>query len=288
MSSVVVQLKRLALLFFPVKPLIGYSNPMVQFLDSSGAAAEGAVAASPRRRGNGLVNEVVQAIAGRIGDGSYRPGNKLPTESQIMRQFDVSRTVVREALSKLQAAGAVETRHGIGTFVLPKQAGAGLATLPGETATLNDILALLELRICLEAESASLAAQRRSEQQLSAIAAALHAFQQAIDSNSDAIASDFEFHNAIARATGNPHYASLMEYLGTAVIPRSRVNSALHAKEDRQAYLQRVNLEHESILQAIRHRDADSARAAMRMHLSNSRDRLHRGLLESESKAHKT
>jgi GntR family transcriptional regulator, transcriptional repressor for pyruvate dehydrogenase complex len=267
-----------------VKPSIVYFTAMAHFLDSSDAIPAANVAGGPRQRGRGLVNEVVQVIAGRINDGQLVPGDKLPTESEIMRQFDVSRTVVREALSKLQAAAAVETRHGIGTFVLPKACSTGLGVLPTETATVTDILALLELRICLEAESASLAAQRRSEQQLSEISAAWNAFSKAIESNSDAIASDFEFHNAIARATGNPHYASLMEYLGTAVIPRARLNSALHAQEDRRAYLRRVNQEHESIFRAIERRDADSARAAMRTHLANSRDRLHRSLLEHGTK----
>ena len=73
------------------------------------------------RRPRGLVSEIVESLATSIREGQLQPGDKLPTESEIMARFDVSRTVVRESLSKLQASGLVETRHGIGTFVLPPQ-----------------------------------------------------------------------------------------------------------------------------------------------------------------------
>jgi DNA-binding FadR family transcriptional regulator len=80
----------------------------------------------------------------------------------------------------------------------------------------------------------------------------------------------------VARATGNRHFADLMTYLGTMIIPRTRVNTAEAAPEGRMAYLQRVHAEHESIYAAIRAQDVESARAAMRMHLSNARERLRR------------
>ena len=74
------------------------------------------------RRTRGLVDEIVEGLQASMRDGQLKPGEKLPTEAEIMARFDVSRTVVREALSKLQASGLVETRHGIGTFVLPPAA----------------------------------------------------------------------------------------------------------------------------------------------------------------------
>ena len=77
-------------------------------------------------------------------------------------------------------------------------------------------------------------------------------------------------------ATGNRHFADLMTYLGAMIIPRTRVNTPQNAPEGRLSYLQRVNSEHENIFAAIRNRDADAARAAMRTHLSNSRERLRR------------
>ena len=68
-----------------------------------------------------------------------------------------------------------------------------------------------------------------------------------------------------------------MTYLGTMLIPRTRVNTTQNAPEGRLNYLQRVNSEHESIYNAIRNRDTEAARAAMRTHLSNSRERLRKG-----------
>jgi GntR family transcriptional repressor for pyruvate dehydrogenase complex len=226
------------------------------------------------RRARGLVDEIVEGLIASMRDGQLQPGQKLPTEAEIMARFDVSRTVVREALSKLQAAGRVETRHGIGTFVLPPADKANFKIAASDFATLADVISVLELRISLETEAAGLAAQRRTEDNLQAMAAALQAFHAAIGSDSDGVPPDFQFHMEVARSTGNRHFADLMDYLGTMIIPRTRLNTPLSAPEGRLSYLQRVHAEHESIYNAIRQQDPDAARAAMRTHLSNSRERL--------------
>jgi DNA-binding FadR family transcriptional regulator len=234
-----------------------------------------ALSARARRR-PGLAAEIVESLAGAIRQGQLLPGAKLPTEAEIMGRFSVSRTVVREALSKLQASGLVETRHGVGTFVLPAADAATFRISAEDFATVADVISVLELRISLETEAARLAAQRRTEENLHAMEAALQAFHDSIRAESDAVPSDFQFHLEVARATGNRHFADLMVYLGAMIIPRTRINTAHAAPEGRLAYLERVHSEHQSILDAIRHRDAEAARAAMRMHLSNSRERLRR------------
>jgi DNA-binding FadR family transcriptional regulator len=226
-----------------------------------------------RRRG--LAHGLVEQLAGEIRDGRWRPGDKLPTESEFMHAYGVSRTVVREALSKLQAGGVVETRHGIGTFVLAPQASPGFGIDPAELATAVDVLAVLELRISLETESAGLAAQRRSDEQLAEIRSALDALDNAA-TQGDAVAPDLRFHLAIARATGNRYFADIMAHLGATLIPRARINSPRIAMEELPQYLRRVNREHDEIYQAIARRDPESARAAMRLHLTNSRERLRR------------
>ena len=124
----------------------------------------------------------------KIRDGALRPGDKLPTESEIMQAFGVSRTVVREALSKLQAAGLVETHHGIGTFVLQPRAGGMFRLEPGDVATSVDVLAVLELRISLETESAGLAASRRTEEQLLTMRQALDDFERNMAEAGDTVA----------------------------------------------------------------------------------------------------
>lgn len=226
------------------------------------------------RRARGLVQEVMESLASSIREGAIKPGEKLPTESEIVARFDVSRTVVREAISRLQANNLVETRHGVGTFALAPQTSGNFQIAPVDFATVADVIALLELRISLETEAAGLAAQRRTEQNLQAMQDMLDAFAEAIAQDSDAVPSDFAFHMEVARATGNRHFADLMTYLGTMIIPRTRVNTPSSAPEGRPAYLRRVHGEHESIFSAIRNQDADAARAAMRTHLANSKDRL--------------
>jgi GntR family transcriptional regulator, transcriptional repressor for pyruvate dehydrogenase complex len=230
-------------------------------------------AARPRRA-RGLVQEVVESLAASIREGAIQPGSKLPTESEIMARFDVSRTVVREAISRLQANRLVETRHGVGTFALAPQSSGNFQIADVDFATVADVIALLELRISLETEAAGLAAQRRSEANLQAMQAMLDAFQTSIQEDSDAVPSDFSFHMEVAKATGNRHFADLMTYLGTMIIPRTRVNTPNSAPEGRLNYLRRVHGEHEYIFNAIRNQDADAARAAMRTHLANSKDRL--------------
>ncbi len=226
------------------------------------------------RRPRGLVLEIVETLAGQLRDGLIKPGDKLPTESEIMANFAVSRTVVREALSRLQASQLVETRHGIGSFALAPQARDNFQIARADVSTIADVIAVLELRISLETEAAGLAAQRRTEANLDAMAAALRTFQESIELDSDAVPTDFLFHMEVARATGNRHFADLMTYLGAMIIPRARIDTPQTAPEGRLSYLKRVHDEHESIVVAIRNQDAEAARAAMRTHLSNSKERL--------------
>ncbi len=253
------------------------SGPATAFAEEPARVLRAPAGPSPARRPRGLVGEIVDSLAGSIREGQLQPGDKLPTEAEIMARFDVSRTVVRESLSRLQASGLVETRHGIGTFVLAPRESGNFRINAEDFATIADVISVLELRISLETEAAGLAAQRRTPENLLAMEQALQAFHDSIHLDSDAVPPDFQFHMEVARATGNRHFADLMTYLGTMIIPRTRVNTAHNAPEGRLNYLQRVNGEHESIYNAIRNQDAEAARAAMRTHLSNSRERLRRG-----------
>jgi GntR family transcriptional regulator, transcriptional repressor for pyruvate dehydrogenase complex len=243
---------------------------------------EVAQAEVPRMRGRNLAHELVEGIGTRIRKRRLKPGDKLPTEAEIMREWGVSRTVVREALSKLQAAGLVETRHGIGTFVLEPPAASGFRIDPAEIETAVDVLAVLELRISLETESAGLAAQRRTKPQLSEMRKALDEMTSGNDGR-DTVSPDFRFHHLIALATGNRYFADIMSHLGATLIPRARINSSRLAREDMAQYLRRLEREHEEIYDAIARHDPESARAAMRLHLTNSRERLRRAQEAAES-----
>jgi len=229
-----------------------------------------------RRRPRSLAMELVEALGDRIRDGRLAAGDKLPTEAAFMAEFGVSRTVVREAISKLQASGLVQTRHGIGTFVVGLGDAAPFKLAPEQFATLRDVIAVLELRIGIETEAASLAAQRRNADNLRQMRSALDAVAAAVEEGRDAVGPDFQFHLEIARATQNAHFAELMSSLGTMIIPRARLDGAPEVSDEQRQYLRRVNAEHESIFDAIRNQDSDAARAAMRTHLANSRERRRR------------
>ena len=229
-----------------------------------------------RRRPRSLAHDVVDGLGGRIRDGSLAPGEKLPTEAAIMEEFGVSRTVVREAISRLQAAGLVATRHGVGTFVVGMGDAATFRISPDQLGTLQDVISVLELRIAVETESAALAATRRTPANLQALRNALAAFIAAVEQGRDAVGPDFQFHLEIARATQNDHFVDLMATLGGMMIPRARLEPPGPLTPEREAYLRRVNSEHESIVEAISRQDAEGARAAMRTHLANSRERRRR------------
>ena len=248
-------------------------------------------AALPRTRPRTLASELVAALSDRIRRGhrgALAPGHKLPTEAALMAEFGVSRTVVREALSHLQAARLVDTRHGVGTFVAAADDPAlqpAFRIGPEQLATLQDVVAVLELRIGVETEAAGLAAQRRGEDNLRVMRQALAEFAAAIDAGSDAVAVDYGLHLEIAKATQNSHFAELLSTLGSRIIPRARLDPAQALSPERLAYLKRVHSEHESIVDAIAARDADAARAAMRTHLANSRERRRREALPLVSSA---
>ncbi|WP_439891629.1 FadR/GntR family transcriptional regulator [Ralstonia sp. 25C] len=224
------------------------------------------------RRTQSLADVVVDHIKGRIATESLRPGDKLPTESALMEALGVSRTVVREAISRLQAKSLIETRHGIGSFVLPPRADNSIQL--GDASTLHDILSMLELRMAIETECAGLAAQRITADEIDTLRAALEAIEQDQADGNDSATSDLQFHLSIARSTGNEHFVGALAQLGKTLIPRTRMSLAqvgyLNAPELRAT----VNREHHSIFEAIARKDPEAARAAMRMHLSNSRERL--------------
>jgi DNA-binding FadR family transcriptional regulator len=208
-----------------------------------------------------------------IRDGRWPKGSKLPTEADLLAEYGVSRTVVREAVSRLQAAGKVVTRHGVGTFVVNSEATEIFRIRPDQIATLDEVLTVLELRIAVESEAAALAATRRTDEQLMAMKVALDAFSTAVEENRDAVDPDFQFHFQIAKATGNLRFIELMSALGGSMIPRARLDSSEEITPERAQYLRLVNEEHALIFNAVQSADSEGARSAMRAHLTNSRER---------------
>jgi len=224
----------------------------------------------PRR----LAESLAERFAQRMRDGTLKRGDKLPTETQIMAAESVSRSVVRDALSRMQAAGLVETQHGVGTFVLDMPAPEGFNVGPATIVLLSDVLDLLEFRLSLEVQAAGMAAERATPQAIDELEQALHALLQGPEKSGSTTNADFQFHLKIAKAAGNPYLIDIMKHLGTKLIPRTRMNSAYTGQSNRSTYLAGINAEHQQIFDAIVSKQVDAARAAMFLHLSNSRMRL--------------
>lgn len=221
-----------------------------------------------------LCDKVVHDLSEEIRTGRYREGEKLPTETALIERFKVSRSVIREAVSRLQAGHLVTTRHGVGTFVL-NRLGQALEMKVPSLSDMNDILDILTFRIDLESGAAAQAASKRSDTDLMQISAALNRFAQEIErGNTDVLAHDMEFHLCIARASGNRYYVDVQQQFGRGISPRTRLGLADLEALDRILSLQHVYSEHRAIYAAIQRGDPEDARAAMRVHLSNSRERL--------------
>ena len=225
-----------------------------------------------------LTADLAADLRTRIVDGVIQPGEKLPSENTLIGEFGVSRTVVRAALTRLQAEGLVETERGRGSFALTPPPHGDPPTPGGrQVASMEDRLHLLEFRIGVETEAAGLAARNRTDRQLKAVFNALEEFTASGDHPAHAMKSDYEFHKAIAAASGNPFYSDCLASLGQTMIamPRTRLMTGVeHYARD---HFEQVVHEHESIYAAIAEGDEPSSSAAMRSHLANSRRRLRAG-----------
>jgi GntR family transcriptional repressor for pyruvate dehydrogenase complex len=210
----------------------------------------------------------------QIESGKFKSKEKLPSENEMIDAFGVSRTVVREAISNLKAIGMVATRQGVGAFVIRNSANVPFHVEEASLDMIQEVVAVLEVRIGLEMEAAYLAATRRTNSDLKVMKHSIEAMTRAIDGNDDGVEPDLKFHSAIARATGNKHFLSLFGYLGALLIPRSRVRAFKPGGTPRKEFFSLIIKEHKAILRAIESRNADGARAAMAAHLGGSKERL--------------
>ncbi|UZE87438.1 GntR family transcriptional regulator [Pseudomonas viciae] len=141
-----------------------------------------------------MTQQLVVDLTQQILAGELPAGSKLPTEQVIIKERGVSRTVVREAMSRLQAEGLVETRHGIGTFVVDTARPGDFQGSKHVKGGAYDALAVIELRLSLEVEAAGIAAQRSTPEQLQAMREALDAANAFEATDDESARVDFEFH----------------------------------------------------------------------------------------------
>jgi len=223
-----------------------------------------------------LADRVTQALYEQIRRGDFAPDTRLPSENELTAQFGVSRTVIREAISRLKSEGMVGSRRGSGTVVLaPNNATPFRLEVGGsdEGEAIEAVLRVIELRRGVEGEMAALAAQRASQQEKQAISRALQEIDLAVADGRDGVAEDFAFHKAVSAAAHNPLYTSLLQYLGQflqAAIRVARINEAR-----REDFGQQVRQDHALIAEAIAIGDPVAARTAALQHMENSARRIH-------------
>lgn len=213
-----------------------------------------------------LYQRLARKLFDQIASGAYLVGDRLPAERELAITYGASRPAVREALIALEVQGFIEVRVGSGAYVcrLP-----GQGEEPGFAITAFE---LTEARLLFEGEAAALAALHITDEQidrLDALVAAMKTENLLPEVTEEA---DRDFHLTIAGATRNAGVLRTIEDLWH-LRSTSPECALLHAKA-RNAKVRPVVEEHITIIDALRARDANAARAAMRAHLSAVMDHL--------------
>jgi GntR family transcriptional regulator, transcriptional repressor for pyruvate dehydrogenase complex len=218
-----------------------------------------------------FADQLYEEIMAAIVNGKLPEGKKLPSEIKLAASFGVSRPVVREALSRLRADGVVLSRRGSGSYVQRKPSSQLLSLAP--IGGIADLMRCFEFRVALEGEAAALAANRRTEDDLAEINAALDDLEDAIAHNRVGTNADMRFHNAIAAASKNKLFTMTLKTLADVIFQSVTVARQLTLQASTKRLLT-VQAEHYRIFEAIRNEDANGARKAVRLHLENARARV--------------
>lgn len=200
--------------------------------------------------------------------GDFQPGQALPAEDQLAREFGVSRPVVREAVKHLAVLGMVESRQGRQSRVAPYRAwnhfSPELLAARRDTGVVEDVLLeLLELRRMIEVESAAAAAARAMPSNLAAMEKALAELDASLDDLPRFTQADIAFHSAILEATQNHLLPTLFEMLRPILAFAREVSLTTRPQGSTVS-----QAGHRAVFAAIRSGSAEDARAAMADHLS--------------------
>ncbi len=229
-----------------------------------------------------LYRVIADQIAAKIDSGDFGVGERLPAERLLAEQLGVSRASVREALIALELEHYVDVRVGVGVFVVDhrqhtaRQASAARCDTAGEVEI--GPFDLLRTRLLLEPEAAAGAARTATDPQLAEVAYA----QSRLAQGTQHQVHDRAFHLAIAHACGNAALESAILHIWDL----SSNNPVFIRLDDHYVASTDWDLaaaEHAKVLAALRSRDVEGARAAMKDHLSNVLDRLHRDFDQTAS-----
>ena len=222
--------------------------------------------AGRRNKKSGLAELIANHVSGQIAAGRFNPGDLLPSESELAAEFEVARTVVREAIVSLRALGIVDVYQGKGAFV---------AELPMDLLLLRirrfanrgerDLKHIWEIREILETAIAEMAAQRRTGEDISRMRESIAEMQRVVSSGGSGEEEDEAFHRYLTKATHNPVLEEVMADIASLMRP-SRVESLGMSERPRQSAD-----EHQQILNAVEAEDQQGAREAMLLHLAGGR-----------------
>ncbi len=213
-----------------------------------------------------LYAQVAEGIAATIKDSGLVPGDDLPSEAELCERAGVSRVVVRGALAQLAGAGLIKISNGRRAQVMSLDANVLTASLNQGLATAQfSVLQALEVRNGIEASTAALAAQNRSDADCIRLSTLCDKMQEAMDTADTFAELDYRFHLAVAEATGNPLYAYIVQSLREVI--KSSVSAGRLAQPTPQDQ-HRILADHRRIQQAIVDADAAAASSAMQDHFS--------------------
>lgn len=217
-----------------------------------------------------IYQKIATHLKDKIEKGEWKDGTALPSERDLAKQFNVSRTSVREAIIALEVAGWVEVKMGSGVYAKNTQLN--------QYDDFKDIapFSLLQARLLIEPETAALAAQNMNDDALIAIKQAYLINVSDNIMGSKTHEGDRLFHIRIAEASGNDAYALILKQL-IHEQSSSELFTALRRLYTPNDMPMRSQQEHYAILMALEQRDAEKARQEMRQHLENVIDIFMRG-----------
>jgi DNA-binding FadR family transcriptional regulator len=214
-----------------------------------------------------LVDEVAQQLQKKISSGEIKPGDKIPTEPELMEQFHVGRSTIREAVRVLVHAGLLEKKQGFGTYL---KHGAMIQEPLDSRLRRAEIMEVYEVRQMMELEIARLAAERRDEDDLAAIKEHLDTRNQAL-ANKDIktyIDADIRFHIAVSIASKNAVVIDL--YKSLSVFVRETLASIFANPEGHDPQTDA----HIKLYEGIRDRDPAAAVASASRYLKGTIEEL--------------
>src|SRR5262245_21367809 len=199
--------------------------------------------------------QVMTEVTEMIHRGELRPGDRLPAERELAKKLGISRPSLRAGLRSLQAIGVLKSRHGAGTFIVdgpPALGSEQLSLLAALHRFTHD--EMFETRRVLEVGLAGLAAERRTDEQLAAMAEEVTEMYASVDNPHQYLVHDIRFHRALAAASGNQIIVALMEMV-TTVLYDLRCATVERARDFKESLAL-----HRKIYQAIRSRNPEEAR----------------------------